>query len=78
MFLAPFHHFKSLTDGDLVFTTEFTNITNPIMGGLAPDITFSEARAMLFDILLANWTCVANNTLGLSSVSNFFRMCGKL
>ena len=70
--------FQVLSAGDLVFTTAFDNITNPMLGGLEPDIAFSEARAMLFDILLANWTCVANNTLGLSSVSNFFRMCSKL
>ena len=70
--------FQVLTDGDLVFTTRFENITNPMLGELPPDIAFSDARDRLFNILLANWTCVANNTLGLSSVSNFLRMCGKL
>lgn len=70
--------FQVLVSGDLVFTTAFTNITNPMMAGLAPGTTLSQARAMLFDILLANWTCVANNSLGASSISNFIRMCGKL
>ena len=73
-----FSPLQVLYSGELVFTTEITNITNPMLGGLAPDVTLSEARALLFNILLANWTCVANNTLGLSSVSNFLRMCGKL
>ena len=64
--------------GDLVLTTAISNITNPMLGGLPLSATVRQARAILFDILVANWTCVANNTLGFSSVSNFLRMCGKL
>ena len=62
------------SNGELVFTTDVDNITNPMLGGTS----VMQARADLLDILLANWTCVANNTLGLSSTSNLLRRCGKL
>ena len=66
-----------LSNGSLVFSTIFTNITNATLGNLPVDTTPAQARAMLFDILLANWTCAANNTLGLSTVEHQIRMCGK-
>lgn len=76
--------FQVLDNGQLIFSSEFTNISNPMMLDLSipTDVTNEEminiARTMLFEILLANWTCVANSSLGLSSVQNFFRRCGKL
>ena len=71
--------FQILSNGVVVFTTEsFDNITMPMLGGLAPDTTLRQARAMLFDILLANWTCVANSSLGTAAVEYLIGMCSKL
>ena len=70
--------FQVLQSGLLIFNTLFDNISDPMLGNLPMDITLRQARAMLFDILLANWTCAANNTLGTSSVQHNIRMCGKL
>ena len=67
-----------LPSGELIFNTEFNNITDPILGNLAPDTTLRQARAMLLDILFANWTCVANNSLGSSAVEHHIEACGKL
>ena len=64
--------------GQLYYITQFTNITMPMLGGLPPDIDFPTARGLLFDLLLGNWTCVANNSLGSSSVEYIIRDCGKL
>jgi hypothetical protein len=69
--------FQVLTSGELVFTTNFNNITDAMLGQLAPGTTLRQAKMMLFDILIADWMCVANNTLGSSSVENTFRRCGK-
>ena len=66
------------SNGSLVFTTVFTNIINATLGNLFVDTTPAQARAILFDILLANWMCVANNTLGLSTVEHHISMCSKL
>ena len=74
-----FPPFQILSSGEVVFTTEsFDNITMPMLGGLAPDTTLRQAMAMLFDILLANWTCVANSSLGTAAVEYLIRVCGKL
>ena len=74
--LPPFQIFPS---GEVVFTTgDFDNITDPMLGDLAPDTTLRQARAMLFDILLANWTCVANSSLGTAAVEYLIGVCGKL
>ena len=70
--------FVVMPTGELIFITAVDNIANAKLGGLQPNATVREARAILFDILLANWTCVASNTLGFSSISNFITMCGKL
>jgi hypothetical protein len=69
--------FQVLSNGDLVFTTDFNNITDAMLGGLAPGTPLRQAKMMLFDILVADWMCVANNTLGSSSVENTIRRCGK-
>ena len=72
----PFQIFPS---GEVIFTTEyFDNITVPMLGDLAPDTTLRQARATLFDILLANWTCVANSSLGTAAVEYLIGVCGKL
>ena len=72
----PFQIFSS---GEVVFTTEFfNNITMPMLGNLAPDTTLRQARAILFDILLANWTCVAYSSLGTAAVEYLIGVCGKL
>ena len=68
--------FQIFPSGDIVVSTEFDNITNPMLGMLDPGITLGEARNMIYDILLANWTCVANSSLGVASVENQLRMCG--
>ena len=70
--------FQVLISGELFFSTEFINITNPMLGNLPESTTRRQVRAMLFDILLANWTCVANNSLGTSAVEHHIGMCGKL
>ena len=70
--------FQVLSSGELFFNTRFDNISNPMLGNLPVDITLRQARAKLFDILLANWTCVANNSLGTSAVEHHIEMCGKL
>ena len=73
---APLPTFQFLQAGEIVISTQFDNITDRMMGMLAPDVTIGEARNMIYDILLANWTCVANSSLGVASVENVFRMCG--
>ena len=75
-----FPTFQIFSSGEVVFTTEsFDNITMPMLGDLAPDTTLHQARAMLFDdILLANWTCVAYNSLGTAAVEYLIGVCGKL
>ena len=69
--------FQTLPSGELIFNTVFDNITDPMLGNLAPDTTLRQARAMLLDILFANWTCVANNSLGSSAVEHHIEACGK-
>ena len=73
----PIPVFLILPSGQLVFITKFNNITDPILGNLAPDTTLHQARAMFLDILFANWTCVANNSLGSSAVEHHIEACGK-
>ena len=65
---------------EIVFSTPLiTNITMPMVGGLPGNATLAQARAQLFNtVLLGNWVCVANNTLGTSSIQYNIRMCGKL
>ena len=69
--------FQVFSSGELIINTEFDNITDPMLGNLAPDTTLRQARAMLLDILFANWTCVANNSLGSSAVEHHIEACGK-
>ena len=64
-------------NGQVVITTEYNNITNAMLGMLPPGTTVEMTRAMVFNSILGNWTCVANNTLGESSVQYLFRICGE-
>ena len=70
--------FQVLASGELLFNTLFDNIMNAVLGNLSESTTPAQARAMLFDILLGNWTCVANNSLGTSAVEHHIGICGKL
>ena len=57
------------SDGTVMLTTQFTNISLPIdLGNLPPDITLEQARELLFDNFLGNWMCFVNNSIGSSSV----------
>ena len=73
---VPLPAFQIFSSGEIVVSTEFDNITDRMMGDLADDVTLGEARNIIYGILLANWTCVANSSLGVASVENVFRMCG--
>lgn len=69
--------FQVLSSGQIVFTNAFTNITNAMIGNI-PDASVAQARAMVFNLLLANWTCASNNSLGASAIAYNIRMCGEL
>ena len=71
----------ALPDGQLVLINAFRNINNSMLGHLPSNITIDMARAQLFNIFIANWTCVSNNSLGSDAISyNIIRNChcGKL
>ena len=70
--------FQILISGDAILSTMFMNITNPMLGNLAPGTTFMEARQLLLDTFLGNWTCFVNNSLGSASVQYIVREYGKL
>ena len=63
-----FPAFQVLLDGTTVLFTGFSNISSPELGMIAPGTTLEEARKMLLNIFLGNWTCLVNNSLGSSSV----------
>ena len=63
---------------EIHLSTRFTNIANPMLGGLVPDTTLPEARQLVLDTLLGNWTCFVNNSLGSASVEYIIRELGKL
>ena len=67
--------FSATADGTIFYNTEVENITFAMP--LPPGTTVEQARVMVFDGLLGNWTCVGNNTLGSSSVTNIIRECGE-
>ena len=60
--------FQVLPDGTTILFAGFGNITSTELGMIAPDTTLDEARKMLLNIFLGNWTCLVNNSLGSSSV----------
>ena len=59
--------------GDLIVYLGFRNVTSPFSGMLAPTTSIEQARDMVFDILLGNWTCLVNNSLGTSSIDYVVR-----
>lgn len=65
--------FQVLTNGVITMYTGFNNITSPDLGMLAPETTLEQARELLFDIFLGNWTCHVNNSLGSFSVEYILR-----
>ena len=65
--------FGILVSGDVILSTMFTNITNPMLGNLAPSTSFMQARQLLLDTYLGNWTCFVNNSLGSASVEYIVR-----
>ena len=62
-----------LSNGTITMYTGFTNITSPELGMLELETTLEQAREMLFDIFLGNWTCHVNNSLGSFSVEYILR-----
>ena len=56
-----------LIDGTVLLTTQFTNISLPDLGNLA-DTTLEQARELVVDSFLGNWTCFVSNSIGSSSV----------
>lgn len=77
MGVFDFSPLQVLLGGTLVLTTTFTNITNPMLGQLSPDTTIAQARELLFETFLGNWTCLVNNSLGSSSVEYIVREYGR-
>ena len=67
--------FAATVDGTISYSTVVMNIT--FQPPLPPNTTIEQARQVLFDLLLGNWTCVANNSLGTSSVTYITRECGE-
>ena len=65
--------FQILSSGDAILHTMFTNIINPMLGNLAPGTNFTQARQLLLDTYLGNWTCFVNNSLGNASVEYIIR-----
>lgn len=58
-------------------TSVASNLTSPMLGGFPAGTTVAQARAEVFNtVILGNWECVANNSLGTSSVEYNIRMCG--
>ena len=67
--------FTATADGSILYSTQVENITYAVP--LSPGTALPQARALLFDGLLGNWTCVANNTLGTSAVTIAISECGE-
>ena len=68
--------FSATTDGTILYNTQVDNITFAMP--LPLGTTILQARQLVFDGLIGNWTCVANNTLGSSSVTYVIKECGEL
>ena len=68
--------FTALKDGIIFYNYDIMNISVPSM--LPPGTTLEQATQEVFDLLIGNWTCLVNNTLGLAMVTYTIRECGKL
>ena len=66
-----------LNDGTVALTTSVTNITLRALGMIPLDTTLEQARELLLNTFLGNWTCVVNNSLGSSSVEYIVGEFGK-
>ena len=71
--ISPF----AILHGAVILTNQINNISNPMLGNLPNGTTLEEARGLLFDIFLGNWTCLVNNSLGSSSVEYILRENGE-
>ena len=67
--------FTALGDGRIFYNYDIMNISVPSM--LPPGTTLEQATQEVFDLLIGNWTCLVNNTLGSSTVTYVIRECGK-
>ena len=68
--------FSTLSDGSIVYNYEVENITSPQL--LPPNTTTEEeAEQQVFELLLGNWTCMVNNTLGSATITYVITDCGK-
>lgn len=69
---SPFHQ-QLIVDGSILLHNRIENVTS-----LPPGVaTLKEAREKLFTLLLGNWTCKVNNTLGSTSRTYIIKECGK-
>lgn len=68
--------FVALSSGNIFLLGSVTNITSPSL--LPPGTTLKQAQDQLLTLLVGNWTCKLNNTLGSSSITYMIRECGKL
>ena len=69
--------FTATSDGIIFLNYEVDNITTPAL--LPPNTTLEQAREEVFDLLLGNWECRVNNTLGSATpVMYLIRECGEI
>ena len=68
--------FAALSDGTILYNTQVENIIFAMP--FPPGTTILQARQLVFNGLIGNWTCVANNLLGSSSVTYVIKECGEL
>ena len=68
--------FTATSDGTIFLDYTVDNITLPEL--LPQGTTFEQAREEVFDLLLGNWMCTVNNTLGSTTpVTYIIRECGE-
>ena len=67
-------------NGALLLDNIFPDIRSSMLGNLSSDITLDIVRAQVFNIFIANWTCVRSNSLGSDVISYSVKdcHCGKL
>ena len=67
---------RTLSDGSILLSNHVENITSPSL--LPPGTTVEQVKEQLRTLLLGNWTCTLNNTLGDASHTHMIRECSKL
>ena len=65
-----------LSDGSILLSNQVENITLPSL--LPPGTTLEQVKEQLYALLLGNWMCKLNNTLGNASHTYMIRECSKL